>query len=100
MTVNNVNGIGSSTPLRSDAGKGPAVRADKGAASSASPASEAVSSKRSDGLQGIEAALARVPEVDHEKISALRQAIADGSYQVDTAKLADRLIQLEASLNP
>ncbi len=37
------------------------------------------------------------PAVDQERVAALRQAIQDGSYQVNAAKIADRLLALDAT---
>ena len=43
-------------------------------------------------LQAIEENL---PEVDSERVSQLRQAIADGSYKPDSSRIADKLLNLE-----
>ncbi|GEM_PF-542361 len=38
------------------------------------------------------------PAIDHERVAALRQAIQDGSYQVNADKIADSLMTLDATL--
>lgn len=44
----------------------------------------------------LEQDLAGVPDVDSERVAAIKVAIADQSYQVDADKIADRLLQLES----
>ena len=46
-------------------------------------------------LQAIEEKLRDLPEVDSERVSQLRQAIADGSYKPDSSRIADKLLNLE-----
>jgi len=36
-----------------------------------------------------------MPSTDEERIAKLRQAIADGSYQVDSKRLAAKLVAFE-----
>jgi negative regulator of flagellin synthesis FlgM len=38
------------------------------------------------------------PVVDNERIAALKDAIAAGTYQVDAQKVADRILKLERDL--
>ena len=38
------------------------------------------------------------PPMDEEKIKALRAAIADGSYQVDSQRIAHKMLALETHL--
>jgi negative regulator of flagellin synthesis FlgM len=49
-------------------------------------------------LQELEAMLASTPEVDPARVEALRAAIAEGRYEVDTVHVTDKLIALERSL--
>ncbi|MGN6514150.1 MAG: flagellar biosynthesis anti-sigma factor FlgM [Lysobacteraceae bacterium] len=51
------------------------------------------------GLQTLARELGAAPAgIDMAKVHAVRAAIADGSYQVDPAKIADRLLGLERDL--
>jgi negative regulator of flagellin synthesis FlgM len=50
-------------------------------------------------LQDLAAAVADVPVVDPARVDALRQAVANGNYQVDTEAVADKLIALESLLS-
>ncbi|MDH5632686.1 MAG: flagellar biosynthesis anti-sigma factor FlgM [Gammaproteobacteria bacterium] len=38
------------------------------------------------------------PVVDTQKVESIRQAIADGSYDINPARIAERLLSLEAAL--
>jgi len=46
-------------------------------------------------LQELSKAVEGVPEVDRTRVEQLRQAVADGTYQVEPAAIADRLIAME-----
>ena len=49
-------------------------------------------------LRELEAALANAPEVDSARVEALRQAIAEGKYDVNSVHVADKLVALERDL--
>lgn len=48
-------------------------------------------------LQSLAGSMRELPEVDNDRVARLKQAIADGSYQVDNQRLASKLINFEAS---
>ncbi len=50
-------------------------------------------------LQSLQQTLSEVPEVNSEKVEALRAAIADGTYTVDVYDVAQNLIEFEQLLN-
>lgn len=64
--------------------------------SSAGSTSDKVS--LSDTLALLEQSLAEVPDVDIAKVEAIKQAIEDGSYQIDSMELARKMIDLEGDL--
>ncbi len=84
-----INGIGKSGAERLElhragAGQGPAA---------AAPSSIAPSGERSAGVGGVVASLVGMgPPVDSDKVSAIRQAIAEGRYTVDPEAIAERMI--------
>lgn len=49
-------------------------------------------------LKELETLLAQVPEVDASRVDALRQAIAEGKYNVDNVHVAEKLIAFERNL--
>ena len=50
-------------------------------------------------LQRLEETLANVPVVDAERVSAIRDAIASGRYEVDATAIADQIIRLDRELS-
>jgi negative regulator of flagellin synthesis FlgM len=52
----------------------------------------------SDTLSQLEQTLAEVPVVDAAKVDAIKQAIDDGSYQIDSQELARKMIDFEGDL--
>lgn len=53
-------------------------------------------SNQAQQLQAIEERLRELPEVDTARVERIKQAIADGSYQPDSRRIADKLIDLES----
>jgi negative regulator of flagellin synthesis FlgM len=47
-------------------------------------------------LQSVSEKIASMPSVNSEKVAQLKQAIAEGSYQVDSQRVASKLLGLEA----
>lgn len=50
-------------------------------------------------LQGAQAKLAALPEVDQKKVAEIKQAISEGRYKVDPEKLAANIASFEAELS-
>ena len=51
-------------------------------------------------LGKLDSASASTPVVDTQRVEQVKQAIKDGSYEVDPAKIADKLMQFEIILKP
>ena len=49
-------------------------------------------------MQKIEEAIAQAPVVDTAKVAAIKQAVSSGTYQIDTGRVADKLLQFERGL--
>ncbi len=105
MTVNNINSLGGGNTLRNDAGKPSAARSGQGeqspvVAEAGKQAGDALSlSARAERMQAIESRLAQTPEVDQERVAAIKQAIAEGNYPVNAERMADNMLQLESLLS-
>jgi len=85
------NSIPSASPLGrvSEApGRAPAPPSATSSAASDSVAITSLSAR----LNELEGVLAGVPVVDGEQVQSIRQAIADGRFQVDAGVVADRLL--------
>jgi negative regulator of flagellin synthesis FlgM len=65
----------------------------------ATPRSEVVTlTDLGNRLQALTQSVADVPAVDSQRVEFFRQAIADGSYQVDADAVAEKLANFEALL--
>jgi negative regulator of flagellin synthesis FlgM len=49
-------------------------------------------------LAALEKVLAQIPVVDEARVKAISSAIADGRYEVDAGKVAERLMRSDAEL--
>jgi negative regulator of flagellin synthesis FlgM len=49
-------------------------------------------------LQKLSEAIAQAPVVDAAKVAAVKQAVNNGSYKVDSNRIADKMLQFENGL--
>ena len=49
-------------------------------------------------LAALEQSIRELPAVDEARVAAVRGRLADGSYQVDPQRVADRLLRMNADL--
>ncbi len=101
-----ISGYSTSEPLAPPKGSSTGgVAADKTQADAAAPSSSTAqtgdhvtltSSARS--LQKLSDAVAQAPVVNAAKVSSIKQALANGTYQVDSGRVADKMIQFENGL--
>ena len=67
--------------------------------SSAPVASSSVNlTQTASSLQALEKSIAAAPEVDQQKVDAVRKAINEGSYKVDSERTATKLIDFDTAL--
>ena len=66
--------------------------------SSAQPADQVTLTSSARSLQKIEEVIAQTPVVNSSKVAAVKQAISSGTYQVDSSRVADKLLQFESGL--
>lgn len=50
-------------------------------------------------LAALEQTVRDLPAVDEAKVASLRDSIQNGLYQIDSGRIADKLLQLEHSLS-
>jgi negative regulator of flagellin synthesis FlgM len=75
------------------------AQADGSAAAATAQATDHVTltdSARS--LQKIEAAVAKTPVVNADKVAAVKQAISSGTYKIDAGRIAGKLLKYESGL--
>ena len=49
-------------------------------------------------LQKLSAAVAQAPVVNSSKVASIKQALANGTYQIDPSSTADKMLQFEQGL--
>ncbi|MCQ4307695.1 flagellar biosynthesis anti-sigma factor FlgM [Pseudomonas stutzeri] len=75
----------------------PAADAVKNTSSSTAVSGESVQlSPEAQRLQQTAEKLGQQPSVDQERVAQIKQAIADGSYQVDPQRVASKLLAFES----
>lgn len=76
--------------------------ANKSAAESqtqAAPSRDTVSlTPQAQKLKDLESRISSLPEVDTDRVSAIKDAIANGTYEIDANRIAEKMMQFERSL--
>lgn len=49
-------------------------------------------------LQQLEASIRDLPEVDEQRVEAIRTAIAEGRFEINADRIAEKLVNLERSI--
>jgi negative regulator of flagellin synthesis FlgM len=100
-----ISGISIAEPVAKPTGSGSnAVVADKSqgegsaAASTAQTADHVTLTDSARSLQKIEEAVAKTPVVNAAKVAAVKQAINSGTYKIDPAQVAGKLLKYERGL--
>ncbi|WP_166263667.1 flagellar biosynthesis anti-sigma factor FlgM [Marinobacter caseinilyticus] len=55
-------------------------------------------SSQAKNLKQLEQGLDSFPEMDDERIEAIKAALADGSYKIDAEKLAQKMLDMDQSI--
>lgn len=99
MTINHINRP-SSSALNNNASKPNEAPPNETSKSSPATSSEdTVSiSQETTHIQGLQAQLSNVSDIDMEKVEYIKQEIAKGNYPVDHEGIAQNLISLEKAL--
>ncbi|MBF0469894.1 MAG: flagellar biosynthesis anti-sigma factor FlgM [Gammaproteobacteria bacterium] len=103
MAINNITGYTGTQATRSTEGSQPQVSRSEPTVSQSetgTPSSiETVSlSDTSVQLRSLENTIANLPVVDTSRVEALKKAIDEGSYQIDSGRVADKMISFERQL--
>ncbi len=91
-----LKGAKGNAPVADQSGSDAAVATAPTAASQATDHVTLTDSARS--LQKIEEAIAKAPVVDTAKVATIKQAVSSGTYQIDSGRVADKLLQYERGL--
>ena len=103
---NRISGYTPKAPLASVKGSGssaPIVDKTQGeAAASSTPAASSADTVTITGsaltLQKLGEAVAKAPVVNTQKVASVKQAVQNGTYEVDSGRVADKLLQFENGL--
>lgn len=103
--VNNINGLTGVQNSTSRSRENPQAKSDgaSGAGSENTPSSKTGTdrvnlSAGAKDLQNIESSLKDFPEVNQERVTQIKHALRDGSYSVDPARLAAKIVQFELDI--
>lgn len=84
------------TATNSAKSRAPAADATSGSARDTKPDSQASDvslSSRAQQLSRLEAQVSNSPDVDSDRVAELQKAIADGSFNIDPERIADKMLQ-------
>ncbi len=98
MVIDIQRSNGAPVPPSTSRSTAPQLPADSTATPTTTPAASGESvhlSAEAQQLQQITDQLRAQPSVDHERVARIKQAIADGSYQVDSQRVASKLLDFE-----
>ncbi len=93
--INGLNGANSyQTSLRNDKSNTD-NSTDNPTSSSGSAEGSVKISQQARQLNDIQQTLLDTPEVDQNKVEAIRQSIENGQYEIDSQAIADKIIELD-----
>jgi len=86
----------SSSQTAAGSAAGSRTASDQGNSTQARTDAVSISTQAAD-LQALEARIRDLPDVDSGRITELREKISSGQYNVDSGRLADRILAFEKS---
>jgi negative regulator of flagellin synthesis FlgM len=94
LDLNSPASIGSGSTEKAQATQSPVAQAlsETQQGSTSNPASEVEITPAAQLLANVEQQLAATPEVDQSRVDAIRQALNNGSYQIDPSRVADGVL--------
>ena len=78
--------------------QGVANGSDSREASSARPADKLELTAKAQALKALEEHVRQAPDVDKHRIAELKQALKDGTYEINPSRIADKLLALDSKL--
>ena len=97
MNIKDLSGIGALTPV--DGSRGNAGSPRKGEAGEpAAPATTADQLTLTEVGQYLAHSAGEPAPVDRERVDAIREALADGSFEIDSERVAAKLLRLDREL--
>jgi negative regulator of flagellin synthesis FlgM len=97
-TIKTTSQLGLNTNLKTNAQANSASDRMQGTAVNSSAVDTVSLTDTATQLQSLQQTLADAPVVNNDRVSALKAAIAEGSYNVDPAELANNMINFEQQL--
>ena len=104
MSINNVTGFPGNQPQRAQEGSQVEVNrsepeAEKQETGRPSTVDTVSLTDTSERLRNLENTLAALPVVDTQRVEAIQQAIADGSFEINADKIAEKMLQFDIDLS-
>jgi negative regulator of flagellin synthesis FlgM len=103
---NKISGYPAAAPLAPIKGAGNSTTTDKSPGDAATGAATAAQTRdtvsltdSARSLQRVEEAVAKAPVVNATKVASIKQAVQNGTYQIDAVRLSAKLMQFDSELN-
>jgi len=97
MNIKDINGLSGVSPIEGGRGNPGAPRKGE-AGDPASPSPTADQLTLTDVGQYLSSSAGEPAPVDRERVDAIRRALEDGSYEIDSARVAAKLLRLDREL--
>ena len=93
LDLNGPSGLGSGSTDKTQVAPNPTAQAQTQSQPGVTPASTEVQiTPTAQLLANLEQQIARQPDIDQSRVDAIRQALGNGSYRIDSSRVADGLL--------